>query len=54
MRVRGFGLDELRGGKCLRLSWMLVHPLVTTRLERRLFGSSPRVSESGTLNREGA
>lgn len=53
-RVCGFGLDELRGGKGLRLSWMLVHPLVTTRLEQWLFGSSPRVSESGTLNREGA
>jgi hypothetical protein len=48
------GLDELRGGKGLRLSWMLVHPLVTARLERRLFGSSSRVSESGNLNREGA
>jgi len=33
------GLEELRGARCLSLAWMLVHPFVPARVERRLFGS---------------
>lgn len=32
------GLEEHGGARCLKLWWMLLHPFVSARLERRLFG----------------
>ncbi len=33
------GLEEIRGARCLTIGWMLIHPLIPARLERRLFGN---------------